>query len=78
MLEKYASQGKRLVDEIQQTLMLFSEQSLSIHRDMVQNTNELQEFENLSQAWFLIIKKSLFEREYEVALLKVVYLIPDC
>lgn len=57
--------------ELQHTLMIFDDRSRAVYRDITQNANILQEYDNLCQVWFLIIKKSLFEREYEVSLMKV-------
>lgn len=60
-----------MLHDLQHTLMIFDDRSRAVYRDMTQNANILQEYDNLCQVWFLIIKKSLFEREYEVSLMKV-------
>ena len=64
-----------MVSTLCETQLLFSRQSIEIYRKLKQNNEELAGFENMSQVWLLIIKKALFEKEYERALKEVeVYL----
>ena len=51
--------------------MLFSQDSIEIHNKLMLNYRSLTQYDNLSQVWYLIIKKSLFEKEYEVAMNQV-------
>lgn len=63
------------MEEIENTLMLFSQDDIEIYNKLSVNNRNLCQFENVCQVWFLIIKKSLFEKEYQVALSMVVLLL---
>lgn len=73
LLEKYSSQSRKLVNELEHTLMLFSHEDIEIYNKLSVNYRSLCQYENLCQVWYLIIKKTLFEKEYQVAMNQVFF-----
>lgn len=71
LLENTATQQKRFLGHIQSTLMLQNAEELDVYKKLRLNLHELEAFKSVSQVWFMIIKKSLYEREYERALVSV-------
>ena len=68
ILDKYSSQRHSLISTLSSTQLLSSPDSLEIYYKLRDNNIELAQYENTSQVWFLIIKKVLFEKEYERAM----------
>ena len=59
---------------MKETLILFDRESLTTYNKLKMNNIELKNFENVSQVWLLIIKKSLYQSEYNDNLSSVIIL----
>ena len=61
-----------MIESLLSTQMIFNRETAEIYNRIIANQKALREFSNYSQVWFMILKKDLFEAEYEKALLRVV------
>lgn len=71
LLHKASSQHKRFLENIESALLLQTPLEVDIYKKLRLNRRELESFKSVSQVWFMIIKKDLYQREYERALVSV-------